>query len=148
MTHRIAFLFQFFLFVLYEIGICELIILKLEEILVLPVVGNSFSQGFQILADRLVFIVCLLILGEWLGIICDDIHHTQLEVLFIQQKVLVLRMDVDKLFTKFFQQIQLYGGVVDKGTALTCTRQFTSDDTVCRIVFDIILIEEGLQTIT
>ena len=86
-------------------------------------------------------------MGERFGVICDDIHHTKLEVLLIQKKVLVLGMDIDELFTEFFQQSQLYRCIVDESATLASTRQFTADDTVGGIVFDIIIIKECLHSI-
>ena len=44
MTHRIALLFQFFLFVLHKVRIRQFIILELQEILVLTIILNAFLQ--------------------------------------------------------------------------------------------------------
>ena len=84
---------------------------------------------------------------ERLGVIGNDINHTELEVLFVQQKILVLGMDIDELFTKFFQYNKLNRRIVDEGPTFSCTRQFAADDTVRGIVFYIILGKESFHTI-
>ena len=56
-------------------------------------------------------------------------------------------MDVHQSFAEFLQHRQLYGCVIDEGATFSCSCQFPSDDTVCSIIFDIVLFEEILHTV-
>ena len=89
----------------------------------------------------------LLIGCQFLLVVSDDVHHIQLEILLVEQQVLVLGMDVDQSFSEFLQHSQLYGCIIDERATFSCRRQFPSDDTVCRIIFDIVLLEEILHTV-
>ena len=70
-----------------------------------------------------------------------------MEILLVEQQVLVLGVDIHKPFAKFFQHRQLHGGVVDERTTFARCHQFAADDTVFRIVLDVVILEEIVHPI-
>ena len=77
----------------------------------------------------------------------DHVEHAKLEVVFVEQQVLVLRVDVHQLFAHFLEQGERYGCVVDEGPALACSGQFAPDDAVVRVVVYVVLLEQRLQSV-
>ena len=147
MGHRVALLFQFFLFANIETSSLELLILELQEIHVLTVAFYLFLQGLQFVGSLVIGIVACLVVCQFLGVIGNNVEHTHLEVLFVQQQVLMLRVYIHEAFTQFLEHRQLHGGVVDKRPTFACCCQFSADNTVVGIVFYVVLIEEILHVI-
>ena len=101
MRHRLTFLFQLFLLILVEIGICQFVKLELQEILILPIALYILSESLEFFLGRQILLIGLLVSLEFVGITRNDIHHTQLEILLVQQEILMLGMDIDQLVAEF-----------------------------------------------
>ena len=89
-AHRVALLFEFFLFAFHQMGLCEFAALEPQEVCVLTVALDVFTEFVELLLHQMVFFVSLLILTELCGVVGKDIDHTQLEILFVEQEVLML----------------------------------------------------------
>ena len=74
MGHRITLLLQLLLLAVLKIGLAEFIILELQEVQVLTVPLDIILECLQLLAYSMVLPEGLLILGQFLGIVGDDIH--------------------------------------------------------------------------
>ena len=120
MGHRLAALLQLFLFTVHELGVGQLLILKLQEVLCLTALFYLLSHPLLFFLQVVITHESLLIVGEFFGILSNDIDHTQLEVLLVQQQVLMLRVHIDQALTQFLEHRQRHRGVVDKRTTLTC----------------------------
>ena len=147
MGHGVTLLFQFLLFSFCEVGVAELIILELQEVDVLTVMLYVFFKCLELVFGILVGCIGLLVVGQLLTVVGDDVSHTELEVLFVEQQVLVLRVYIDEPVAEFLQHRELHGGVVDEGAALAGGRQFTPDDTFLCIVVDVVFLEESLHAV-
>ena len=147
MTEHLIFLFQFFLFSVLQLCLIEFLKLESEEVLVLPVLFDFSLQSVQFLVGLFILIVRSLIILPLFLVLCDDIHHIELEVFLLQQEILVLRMYIDELFPQFPHLGQRYRCVIDKGTAFPCCRQLTADNGIRQIFIDVIVGEELLHII-
>ena len=65
-----------------------------------------------------IYAICGAILLQLFFVVGYDVDHTQLEVVFLKQEILILAMDVDELLTKFASCGERDWSVVDKGTTL------------------------------
>ena len=90
MTKRFAFLFQFLLNTLAEVGIFQFRQLEAQEILIVVCLVNSLLHLLDRLLGRQVLLVHLTVLLQLFLVVGNDIHHVQLEVLFLKEQVLVL----------------------------------------------------------
>ena len=90
MAHGVAALFQLFLFSLNEVRLCQFVALESQEICVLTVALDTLLEVFERLLHLLVLSERLLVLGQFLLVVREDIDHTQLEVLLVEQEVLML----------------------------------------------------------
>ena len=63
---------------------------ELDEIQILTVTLDLFYQCLKSLLGVLILRECLTITLQFLGIICYDINHIELEVLFVDQQILML----------------------------------------------------------
>ena len=90
MAHGVAALFQLFLFSLNEVRLCQFVALESQEVGVLTVALDTLLEVFERLLHLLVLSERLLVLGQFLLIVREDIDHTQLEVLLVEQEVLML----------------------------------------------------------
>ena len=90
MTKRFAFLFQFLLNTLAEVGIFQFRQLEAQEILIVVCLINRLLHLLDRLLGRQVFLVQLMVLLQLFLVVGNDIHHVQLEVLFLKEQVLVL----------------------------------------------------------
>ena len=148
MGHRIAFLLQFLLLANHQMGTLQLLILELQKIHILTIALYLFFQSFQLIGSLMEGVVSFFVISQFLSIVCNDVEYAELEVLFVEHQILVLRMYIHKTFAQFFEHRQLHGGVVDKGSALACRCQFPTDDAVVGIIFDIVVIEERLHIVS
>ena len=119
MAHHVALLFQFFLFTFYEACLREFVELKLQEVEVLAVLLDIGLHLLKFFACGLNLFESDLIVGQFFLVASDDIDHAQLEILFVEQQVLVLGVDIDEAFAEFLEHGELYGRVVDEGSTLT-----------------------------
>ena len=101
MTEHLIFLFQFFLFSVLQLCLIEFLKLESEEVLVFPVLFDFSLQSVQFLVGLFILVVRSLIILPLFLVLCDDIHHIELEVFLLQQEILVLRMYIDELFPQF-----------------------------------------------
>ena len=90
MTKRFAFLFQFLLNTLAEVGIFQFRQLEAQEILIVVCLVNRLLHLLDRLLGRQVLLVQLTVLLQLFLVIGNDIHHVQLEVFFLKEQVLVL----------------------------------------------------------
>ncbi len=67
---------------------------------------------------------------QFLFVAGDNVDHTQLEVLFLQQQTLVLAMDIDELFAQFAHGGEGHRRVVDKRATLAVRVDFPTNDAV------------------
>ena len=142
MAHHLIFLFELLLLTLHEVRFVEFLVLEAEEILVLTVSLDFFLQLLQLLVGFLVFLVGGVVHLHLFLVAGDDVHHVELEVLFLQQQVLVLRVDVNELFAEFAHLGERHGCVVDEGTAFASGGQFSANDGIRQIFVDVIVDEE------
>ena len=148
MAQGFCFLFKLFQFAFLQICIIQLFMLEAHKLLVLTVLGNLGFQFFQKFLGFAIGIILLLVNLELVGILSDDIHHIQLEVFFLQKKILMLRMDIHELLSQFSHTGERHRGVIDEGTALAGCSQLSSDDCIIGIIVDVVIIEEFLHTIS
>ena len=90
MTKRFAFLFQLLLNTLAEVGIVQLRQLEAQEVFIVIRLVYCLQHLLDRLLGSLVFLVLLLVLLQLFLVVGNDIHHVQLEVLFLKEQVLVL----------------------------------------------------------
>ena len=90
MTHRITSLFQFFLFSIHQIGLCQFVALETQEVCILSIPLDTLFEFFEFSLDLLVLFKGLLVLCQFLLIFSEDVDHAQLEVLLIEQQILML----------------------------------------------------------
>ena len=90
MAHRVALLFEFFLFAFHQTGLRQFVALEPQEVCVLTVALDALTEVVELLLYLMVFFVGLLILTELCGVVGKDVNHTQLEVLLVEQEVLML----------------------------------------------------------
>ena len=147
MAQGFSFLFQLLKFAFLQVCIIQFFKLEAHEFLVLPVLRNFRFQVFQLLLSLFIVFVFGKISLLLLFVVGDNIDHAELEVFFLQQEVLMLRMNVDELFAQFSHLAQGDGRVVDEGTALSCSCQFAADDGVFCIIINIVSIEEILHSV-
>ena len=93
---------------------------ELQEVLCLSALFYLLSHALLFFLQVVITHESLLVVGEFFGILSNDIDHTQLKVLLVQQQVLMLRMHIDQALTQFLEHRQRHRGIVDKRTALTC----------------------------
>ena len=118
MGHGLALLLEFLQFTGLQVRTCQLLVLELQEIGILTVTFNVFLQLLEFFLGFPEVCVCLLVTVQFLFVRGDDIYDIQLEVLFVQQQVLMLRMYIDKHFAEFLEQRQWHGCVIDECAAL------------------------------
>ena len=142
-----GFLFQLLLFPFLQVCICQLIDLETQVVLILLTGFRLFQCLFQLFGETAIGLVFGLVGIERFLMVGNNVEHVQLEVLLAQQQVLVLGMYVEELFTQFFQLRQRGRGVVDEGTRLTHRGEFTTDDALCTIEIEVILLKERFQSV-
>ena len=118
-SHRVTLLLKFFLFTLLKVGPHKFVALELQEVKILAITLNIVAEGLKLLKGNMVFVINILIQGQLFGIVGDDINHVHLEVLLVKQKVLMLRVYINKSLTEFLKHRELYRCIVDKGATLT-----------------------------
>ena len=91
--------------------------------------------------------ICLMVLIQFLRIVGNNINDAQLEILFVEQQILMLRVHINQAFTKFLKHRELYGRIVDKGPTLARGCQLTTDNRFVGIVFNIIFREEVFHAV-
>ena len=145
MTHHLCRLFERLLFAVYKIGVGEFLLLKTQEVLVLPIALNLLLHTCQFVLRLAILAVRRLIVGQLRLVVGDDVHHIQLEVLAIEQQVLVLAVYVDELFAQFAYQRQRHRRVVDESPTLAVGVHLASEQTFFRLIVEIVALEEVLQ---
>ena len=91
--------------------------------------------------------VGLLVVGKQLLVAGDDVDDAELEVVFLQEKVLMLGMDVDELLPELSDDVQGDRCVVDEGAAFPGGGEFAPEDAVGGIVVDVVLREEVFELV-
>ena len=81
-------------------------------------------------------------------VVGDDVHDTHLEVLFLQEQILMLAVNVHQQLTTLAHQGQGHGGVVDKRAALATATHFSSEDAVRGIVVDVVFLKEVFEMVS
>ena len=147
MAQGFSFLFQLLKFAFLQVCIIQFFKLEAHEFLVLPVLRDFRFQVFQLLLCLFIVFVFSKISLLLLFVVGDNIDHAELEVFFLQQEVLMLRMNVDELFAQFSHLAQRNGRVVDEGTTLSGSSQFAADNGVFCVIINIICIEEILHSV-
>ncbi len=120
--------------------------LEAQELLVGAV---SFSLGYEVgqFAFRsLPSVVELAVESQCLGVVRQDVEHVELEALGVEQQVLMLRVDVDKLFAQFAHLGKRCGGVVDEGTALARSLYLATQYALI-VILQLILVEEWAHAV-
>ena len=145
MTHHLCCLFECLLFALCQIGIGEFLLLKTQEVLILTVALNILLHTCQFVLRLAILAVRHLVVSKQLLIVCYNIHHIQLEVLAIEQQVLVLAVNIYKLFAQFAYQRQRHRRVVDESPTLAVGVHLASEQTFLRLIVEIVALEEVLQ---
>ena len=147
MFQQFRLLLQSRLLAFHELRLLQLVELESQVVLVVLALLCPFdgiSQRLLSLSQRMVL---LLVVRQSVSILRHRVEDVQLEVLLAEQEVLMLRMDVDESFTQFLQGGEAHRRVVDKGTALACTRQFAPDDALRSVEIKVVLLEEIAHTI-
>src|SRR3712207_3661853 len=93
-------LFELFLLAFLQVCLLQLIVLKAQEVFVLPALGNLSIETPKLFLCLAIGLECLAVLIELPLGLRYDVDHTQLEVFLVKQKILMLRMYVDKLITQ------------------------------------------------
>ena len=88
-----------------------------------------------------------MVVGELLAVLGNDIHDVELEVFFLQEQVLMLRVDVNELLADGFHDAEGHGGVVDEGAALAGGGELASEDAVLGVVVDVEGREKAFQLV-
>ena len=93
-------------------------------------------------------------MGEAFGImlafglvVTDDVEYAHLEILLREQQVLMLGMDVEQSFAELAQVGNGRRRIVDERAALACCCQFAADDAVMPVEVEVVLLEEGIQSV-
>lgn len=76
----------------------------------------------------------------------QEIEHIQLETLFVEQQVLMLRVYINQHLAQFFHQSKLGGRVIDKSAALARNIQLAAQDALI-VILQLVVIEERLHAI-
>lgn len=126
---------------------CQLVVLEPQEVGVLLIVLDALPELVECLPGRMIAVVCLLVLCQFLLVGGEDVDNTQLEVLLVEQQVLVLGVHVNEFLSQLFEHAELYGGVVDECAALARGEQFAAHDAVVGVVLDVIVVEEGVHAV-
>ena len=74
------------------------------------------------------------------------IQYIQLEPLFVQQQILMLRMDIHQLLAQFFHLRQRCRRVVNESTALSRGIQLTTQDALS-VILQFLLVKERAHAI-
>ena len=119
MTEHFVLLFQLFLHTVFQVSIFQFLLLKAQVVFVLSALVDGHHGVLHRLFCFTVAVISLFVFSEQLLARGDDVHHLQLEVLFVQQQVLVLTVYVDELFAQSLDGGQRHGYIVDKGTAFS-----------------------------
>ena len=82
-----------------------------------------------------------------LAVLGNDVHHVELEILFLQQQVLMLGVDVHELLADGLHDRKGHRRIVDEGTAFAGGGQFTAEDAVFGIIVDVIVGEKAFQLV-
>ena len=112
-------LFQFFLFTGNQTGIGQLLQLKTYIVFLLLGLESLFGQLFQFLFQRQVSAVFLSVKNQQDIVFGHYIDYFQLKPVISQQKILVLRMDIDQPASQFLHYRKRDRRIVYESTGFT-----------------------------
>ena len=116
MREGLAFLFQLLLSALRQSGTVQFAELEAHELLVFLCTGNLFFQFRKLFLRIFVALESRLISRKFRAVLCDNIHDVQLEIIFLQEQVLMLRVNVYELFAQRTHHLQRHRGVIDESS--------------------------------
>ena len=85
------------------------------------------------------------IVGKLLTIARNDVHNVQLEVLLAEQQVLMLAVHVDELLAELAHKGECHRRIVDEGATLAISVHLATQQTLLRLVVEVVLFEEAFQ---
>ena len=147
MRQHVIFLFQLFLFALYQTGRLQFVELKPEIVFVLAVAADGLTKLLEVLPHRHESLVGCPVVGDVAVVMGDDVDDAELEVLLMEEQVLVLAVDVHQLGTQFAHGGQGDGGVVDESAALARNGDLTAQDAIAGVVVEVFRLEEVFEVI-
>ena len=147
MAQGFRFLFQFRLLSVFQSGFFQLFQLKADIVFILTALFSLCDEIIQFLCHLFIGKVYRLISRQCLLVLCQDVQNVQLESFLVQQQVLVLAVHVNQFFAQHFHLCQRSRRIVDKSTAFSVGRHFTTEDTFVRLEFDVILLKERFHAV-
>ena len=81
-------------------------------------------------------------------VVSYDIKYAELEICFLQQQVLVLRVNIYKHLTQFLHLLHGNRGVIDKSTTLACSSQFSADDAFSFLYVQLVLVKPFVEAVS
>ena len=140
-------LFQFLLLTGYQTGIGQLLQLETHIVFLLLRLKSLFTQFFQLSSQRLVTTVLLPVEDQQDIVFGHYIDYFQLKAVIPQQKILVLRMDIDQPAPQFLHHGERDRRIVYKSTRFSRCKQLPAKDANLRIIFQVIREKEFFQFI-
>ena len=147
MAEGLCFLFQRSLFTFFQVGFFKLLQLETDIVFILPALFGLCDKVFEIPAHLPVVLESLLISTELSVVLCKNIQNIHLKTFLVEQEILMLAVHVDELFSQQFHLRQRSRCIVNEGAALSIGRNFSSQNTFFRIVFDVVFQKELFHTV-
>ena len=145
MTHQLRFLLQLFLLARSKISLGEFLLLKAQEVFVVATRGYLLAQLLKTALRRAILCKRRTIVGKLLAVARNDIHNVQLEVFLAEQQVLMLAVHIDELFAKLAHKGERHRRVVDEGATLAVGVHLATQQTLLRLVVEVVVLEEVFQ---
>ena len=144
-AHQLRLLLQLFLLAQSELCLAKFLLLKAQKVLVVAARGYLLAQLGKAVLRRTQLGKRRTIVGKLLTVARNDVHNVQLEVLLAEQQVLMLAVYVDELLAELAHKGECHGRIVDEGATLAISVHLATQQTLLRLVVEVVLFEEAFQ---
>ena len=144
-AHQLRLLLQLSLLAQSELCLAKFLLLKAQEVLVVAARSYLLAQLGKAVLRRTQLGKRRTIVGKLLTIARNDVHNVQLKVFLAEQQVLMLAVHVDELLAELAHKGECHRRIVDEGATLAISVHLATQQTLLRLVVEVVLFEEAFQ---